>query len=28
MLEKSKFKNVNYINLMAGIVSIHTGWKI
>ena len=28
MLEKSKFKNVNYINLMAGIVSIHTAWKI
>ena len=28
MLEKSKFKNVNYSNLMAGIVSIHTGWKI
>jgi len=28
MLEKSKFKNVNYINLMAGVVSIHTAWKI
>ena len=28
MLELSKFKNVNYINLMGGIVSIHTGWKI
>ena len=28
MLEKSKFKNVNYINLMAGVVPIHTAWKI
>ena len=28
MLEQSKFKNVNYINLMGGIVSIHTAWKI
>ena len=28
MLEKSKFKNVNYINLMAGVVSVHTAWKI
>lgn len=28
MLEIAKFKNVNYINLMGGIVSIHTGWKI
>ena len=28
MLEKSKFKNVNYINLMAAVVSIHTAWKI
>ena len=27
MLEKSKFNNVNYINLMGGIVSIHTAWK-
>ena len=28
MLKQSKFKNVNYINLMGGIVSIHTAWKI
>ena len=28
ILEQSKFKNVNYINLMGGIVSIHTAWKI
>lgn len=28
MLEQSKFKNVNYINLMGGVVSIHTAWKI
>ena len=28
MLEQSKFKNVNYIDLMGGVVSIHTAWKI
>jgi ubiquinone/menaquinone biosynthesis methyltransferase len=28
MLEMNKFKNVNYVNLMGGIVSIHTAWKI
>ena len=28
MLEQSKFRNANYINLMAGVVSIHTAWKI
>ena len=28
MLEQSKFRNANYINLMVGVVSIHTAWKI